>query len=362
MLHCIPSLGGGGAEHQLAYLSQETVKRGIETHVAYVFEGPNLERIQKSGAVTHKLSSWNNYDPLILWQVMQIIERIKPQILQTWLLQMHIFGGLASILKNVPFILSERSNSMAYPKDWKHNLRTAIGKRSVAIVANSNGGKSYWEENKYPKLIKVIRNCLPFDEIESALPISKKNQLIPEDHDLIIFAGRYDNSQKNIMILIKAIKDVLNHRLNITAIFFGEGPGRDDLLKIQKESNFGNRLRILAFTSELLCWMKRADLFISVSNFEGQPNTVLEAVACKCPVVVSDIPAHREFLDDSTAFFVNHHSPEEIAKGVNRALANKEEALKKATAAYERVALNSPEYTAKEYIEIYQNIITREAV
>lgn len=362
ILHCIPSLEGGGAERQLPFISAEMVKKGLEVHIAYIRGGTHLEKLEKSGAVIHKVSCRNNYDPLILWQLTRIIQRIKPQFVQTWLRQMHIFGGLAAIITKVPFILSERSSAMAYLQDWQNNLRLLIGKQSTAIIANSNGGKSYWEDKKYPKPIKVIRNSLPFEEIERVFPIAKDLYQIPESHDLIVFAGRYNISEKNLINLVKAVKEVLSQRVNTTAILFGEGPLKDDLLKIQKESNLGDRLRILDFTTELWSWMKRADLFISVSYFEGQPNTVLEAVACKCPLVVSDIPAHREFLDESTAYFVNHHSPGEIAKGIQRALTNKEEALKKAAAAYERIALNTPEYITKEYIEFYQNILAREVV
>jgi glycosyltransferase involved in cell wall biosynthesis len=42
-----------------------------------------------------------------------------------------------------------------------------------------------------------------------------------------------------------------------------------------------------------------ADVFVSTSSGEGLPNAVMEAMTCRCPVILSDIPAHREIVGDN---------------------------------------------------------------
>jgi glycosyltransferase involved in cell wall biosynthesis len=42
-----------------------------------------------------------------------------------------------------------------------------------------------------------------------------------------------------------------------------------------------------------------ADVFVSASHGEGLPVAVLEAMAARCPVILSDIPPHREIADGS---------------------------------------------------------------
>ena len=43
-------------------------------------------------------------------------------------------------------------------------------------------------------------------------------------------------------------------------------------------------------------YLGAADIFVSASITEGYPNAVLEALSCGLPVILSDIPAHREIL------------------------------------------------------------------
>ena len=49
--------------------------------------------------------------------------------------------------------------------------------------------------------------------------------------------------------------------------------------------------------SNVISYFRAADLFVSASCAEGMPNAVLEALATGLPVILSNIPAHREILE-----------------------------------------------------------------
>src|ERR1035437_1762104 len=96
IFHLIPSLSGGGAGRQLSYLAPELARMGHDVHVAYSNEGP--QKPELPGVVLHRLKSRSNYDPYLIWQLDRLSRRIKPDIIQTWLLQMDILGGLVARL------------------------------------------------------------------------------------------------------------------------------------------------------------------------------------------------------------------------------------------------------------------------
>jgi len=62
-----------------------------------------------------------------------------------------------------------------------------------------------------------------------------------------------------------------------------------------------------------------ADVFVSTSRGEGLPVAVLEAMAAGCPVILSDIPPHRELAEDADFLpFVTPGDTEGFAKQIRR--------------------------------------------
>jgi glycosyltransferase involved in cell wall biosynthesis len=357
VLHCIPTMGGGGAERQLTYLAAELVRIGWRVHVAVTCRGPNWARLERSGAIVHEVPARNAYDARVWLRLRRIIADVNPNIVQVWLLQMEILGGLSAAAVRKPWIFSERASEAAYAPSFKNRVRTRMARRATAIVSNSEAGDRYWAD-RVPSRVRryVIPNGIPLDEIAATPAASGEIAGFAADEPLVLFAGRLD-LQKNIDVLLESLGLVMA-RQPIRAILCGQGPLRPRIDDWIRSRRLDGRVAVLGYAPELWSLMKQANVFVSPSLFEGNPNVVLEAMACKTPLVVSDIPEHRELLDETSAILVPPTSAERLAEGIERALRDPAAAAARARVAFERAGRYTLAVIARRYDSMYREILS----
>lgn len=350
-------MGGGGAERQLTYLAGPLINRGWTVHVALVAGGPNLTRLQQSGATIHHLPATGSYDPRLAWHVRRLIQRLGPDLIQPWFVQMEVLAGTAARLARIPWILSERSSLLAYPPTWKNRLRVRIGRTADAIIANSAGGDAYWRGRAAPHVARfVIPNAVPVDEIAAVHPALPPGVTAGPDVRVVLVAGRIDQ-EKNIERIFDACRRIVQ-RPSTLVVLCGDGPMRPAI----RDRIAGERLtdRVIApgFVESIWAAMKRADVIVSANTFEGRPNAVLEAMATGRPLVVSDIAAHREMVDEHSAFWADPFDPASIAHAVEQVLDHPADAAGRAAVAQARVRAWSIEAVAADYDRVYRTVLS----
>ncbi len=355
ILYCIPNLEHGGAERQLSYLAAELAKIGHEVHVASSRGGPNLDRLKSGGVSWHYLGGICNRDPMIFFRLIGLMRKLRPDIVQTILTPMDIMGGAAALLTRTRWILKESSSAPLYAVSWRNRLRLRLGRRADAIVSNSTGGDDYWRGVEGAQPVCVIPNAIPLDEITRVSADQVNGLRFNRPEKVVLFAGRME-SGKNVENLIVALSRIVDSP-PFVAFICGDGPRRSHLERMARELGIAHRLIFTGYVSNLWTLMKRADVFASLSRFEGCPNVVMEAMACDCPLVVSDIPAHREILDDRTACFVNPDEPAEAARAIKETLSADTTAQERAQAARAKVEGWAVETMARLYEQLYLNIL-----
>jgi len=339
-------MGGGGAEPQLAYVVEGLVRRGWDVHVAVAFPGVNDARLESTGCRIHRLGARGRFDPIIVLRLLALMWRVRPDLAHTWLMQMDILAGMAATVLGVPWIVSERASAEAYPPSLLHRVRALVGRRATACIANSEGGRHYWTQVGIDAArIHVVPNVTPLQEIDAA-PAAARGKT---DEALIVSVGRL-STQKNPLLLLDALA-ILLRRCPARAVLCGDGPLRAAIEARAATLGIAERVTFAGFVPDVWSRLKAADVMVALSPFEGRPNAVLEGMACGVPLVVSDIAAHREIVDETAAWLVGT-DPTEVAAAIEAAIAAGR-ATERTRNARARVATLSVDNVVQRYEEVY---------
>ena len=175
-------------------------------------------------------------------------------------------------------------------------------KRANVIIAQTQAMKDEVVNDYSASIskIKIIPNFIDQQKI---------NELAKEEVDhkwlndrekgvpIILSAGRLD-LQKDWNTLLLAFQN-LQKKIKVKLIIIGDGPDKKKLKGYIKDNKLENSVSLAGFQLNPFSWFAKADLFVLSTFGEGFPNVVIQALACNCPLVSTDVPsAPSEILED----------------------------------------------------------------
>ena len=166
----------------------------------------------------------------------------------------------------------------------------------------------------------------------------------------------YLNSRKNPLILIEAFKKSFGNRKEVSLVFVGTGELENECKRLAK----GLNIQFTGSVSNVPEYLAASDCFLSASKAEGMPNSALEAMASGLPVVLSDIPPHKEI------FSLNSGVGMEFRLNEIDGLARKLKDIVQSNSDTYKVAVKdiiyrelSADVMASRYIDIYRKALER---
>src|SRR5690606_19974713 len=113
----------------------------------------------------------------------------------------------------------------------------------------------------------------------------------------LLFAGHVVPT-KGVFELIESTKGIEN--LEVKFVGYCSKKMKDEIQKKVKESNTTYTLLGELDYKDTINEMLQCDIFVFPSHTEGFPNVILEAMACSCPIIATDVGAIPEMLSFNT--------------------------------------------------------------
>jgi len=121
--------------------------------------------------------------------------------------------------------------------------------------------------------------------------------------------------RKNLHCLLKAFAKVELNK--VVLIVIGEGPLLHSLQTLAKQLELKEKVIFTGWREDVLDFLPGCDLFVFPSHLEGLSNSILEAMACGLPCLVSDVSENREIISRPEQHFPPN-DPGVLAEKINQ--------------------------------------------
>ena len=129
--------------------------------------------------------------------------------------------------------------------------------------------------------------------------IQSKNVKISRSKKKIFICIARLVEQKDHTTLLHAFHALLKEKVSAELWIVGDGPLKNDLLKLAKSLNIARNISFLGWRKDVYKLLQRADVFALSSHREGLPYAMLEALSAGLPIIATDTPfGPKEILDN----------------------------------------------------------------
>lgn len=310
-----------------------------------------------------------------------------------WLLVPLFFGGLT--LKTWELINTLRPDCLhahwIIPQGFVLAALSYFQRSPVPFLLTSHGGDLFGLQGKIMAGIKrwIIRRCSALTVVSQPMvseaiklgATSSNTHVIPMGIDFnrftlapqtqrstneILFVGRLVE-KKGLQYLIKALPKVLEQFPTAYLTVAGFGPEEQALKLLTHHLGIAHHVNFLGAVSqsELPSLYQRAAVFVAPfvraesGDQDGFPVTLLEAIACGCPVIVGDLPVFNDILDMTEyECKVNIYQSGQLTEQINNVLSNRNRAEKKVLIIRHRLEMYlNWNYVGNNYSKLLNNII-----
>ncbi|MEQ8318792.1 MAG: glycosyltransferase [Rhodospirillales bacterium] len=256
----------GGAEAFFVRLCIGLHKAGLDQKVIIRENPARAKLLRDAGIEPVQLAFGGRFDFATPRAMKREINAFKPDVVLTWM------NRASHMCPKGDFVHAARQGGY-YDLKYYANCDHLIGNTHDIVEYLVEHGWPGEKAHYLPNFVSDTRGT----------PLDRGKFYTPKGVPLIVALGRL-HENKAFDVLLRALARVLNAYLWLA----GEGPLKDDLIKLAEELAIKPRVRFLGWRDDTADLLSSADLFVCPSRHEPLGNVVIEAWAQGLPVVAAD--------------------------------------------------------------------------
>lgn len=142
---------------------------------------------------------------------------------------------------------------------------------------------------------------------------------IKHDGPLLVSVGRL-HPQKGFDVAIVACKKLVDAGFNIKWIVLGEGPERQKLEQLVRENGLENHFLMPGLNANPYPYIKKADIYVQPSRFEGKSIAIDEAKILAKPIVVTNFSTVADQISNGFDGLVTDMDADSIATALQKVI------------------------------------------
>lgn len=309
----------------------------------------------------------------------RILNKYKPDVSMSFL----VLDGFINVISNIgnkktKTILSVHTSlSMKFRDSLLDRLAKFLIKvlynRADLLIAVSEGVKQelIQDFNINPSKVKVVYNPVDVEKIEYLAKQEVNDEQFNDNFPILINVGGLREA-KGQWHLIRAFSKV-RERKQCGLVICGDGELKSYLEGLVRDLNLKNDVKFLGWQDNPFKYISKASVFVYPSLWEALPYALIEALACRCPIIATDCKyGPKEILGDSEYGIVvppmdgklykasNPLTPEEERLATEIIKLLEDDKLRKGYA--ERAKERAMDFDVGKSIEEYEEVISNETI
>ncbi len=332
-------------------------------------------RVSALGAKVIRFTRWNGLNPLAVRALGAVLRREKIDLVHAPSPIAALSGRLAARGLGIPAVVT-----VHLPVTMYHGIRQTWRARfgrwlytALARLLNHSGATAcliYVSQQVRDRCVAdglspasnsiVIPVGIPLAKFK---PCTDRAALrawlgVPAENGpaLITFVGRL-SEQKGVDVLFEAARLVAARQVNFQLWLVGDGPLRPGLEKQARELGLEARIRFWGWQEDVTPYLQASDLFVLPSRYEAMPISLLEALACGLPAVVTKVGENEEIVRGETnGLVVAPENAPELAEALARLVTSTDLSRKMAQNAPGSAAHFDEAVTAQRVEGVYREV------